>query len=183
LATQVGLSSVHYAIMTEDISTGTTYGTPKPIPGAIAANIEPAVTSTTLYTDDGPDEVANALGEITVTLQVKDLPLETQADLLGYEAPSGGVTIRYADDVAPYVALGFKSLKSDGDYRYVWLYKGKFESPEENFKTKEENIEFQTPTITGKFVKRVSDDQWQNIGDEGDTGFTAGDTWFDAVVS
>jgi phi13 family phage major tail protein len=177
----VGLKDLHYALLITDAGS-TTYGAVKPIAGAISASIDPAVNTSTLYADDGPDEVASALGEITVELQIKDLPLDIQSALLGHETPSGGVVIKKASDAAPYVAIGFKSLKSTGKYRYVWLYKGKFQLPEENYKTKEENVEFQTPTITGKFVKRISDGNWMSMGDEDDTGFTSGATWFNAVA-
>jgi len=178
---QVGLKDLHYALLTTDDDTGTTYSTPEKIAGAITAKVSPTVNTSTLYADDGPDEVATALGEITVELNVKDLPLEVQAALLGHTLGDDGVLIKNAGDVAPYVAVGFKSVKSNGRYRYVWLYKGKFKPPEQDYKTKEDTPEFQTPTISGTFVKRQSDGDWQAIGDEDETGFTAGATWFDTV--
>lgn len=178
---QIGLRDLHYALLTTDDDTTIAYGTPKKIAGAINAKISPKVNTSTLYADDGPDEVANALGEITVEIQVKDLPLAVQAALLGHTLGDDGVLIKNSDDVAPYVAIGFKSLKSNGKYRYVWLYKGKFQLQEQEYKTQEDTPEFQTPTISATFVKRRHDGSWQAIGDEDETGFTAGATWFKAV--
>jgi len=177
---QVGLRDLHYAILTQDDAMGVAYEDPVKIAGAISATITPTVNTETLFADDGPSETASALGEITVELQVKDLPLPVQAALLGHDLENG-VLIRNADDNAPYVALGFRSLKSNGKYRYVWLYKGKFAPPEQQYQTKEDTPAFQTPTITGTFVKREYDDAWQAVGDEDEPGFTAGATWFDAV--
>ena len=187
----VGLRDLHYIKLKKDDDKGVEYdygtgGTDKPkqIAGAINARISPTSNTATLYADDGPDEVATALGEITVELNVKDLPLDVQADLLGHTVTSG-VMYRSADDVAPYVAIGFRSVKSNGKYRYVWLYKGKFNLPEQEYKTKEDTPEFQTPTITGTFVKRIYDDAWQAIVDEDDLDPDNPeidvDDWFDTV--
>lgn len=178
---QVGLRDLHYAVLTSDDSTGVEYDTPKPIVGAINATITPTTNSATLYADDGAAETATALGEITVALNTKDLPSEVQADLLGHEVNSEGVLIRKSTDVAPYVAIGFKSEKSNGKFRYVWLYKGKFQPSEQAYNTKTDTPEFQTPTINGTFVRREFDDAWQATGDEDDDTFTGGDTWFDEV--
>jgi phi13 family phage major tail protein len=179
---QIGLKDLHYAKLTEDTSTTVTYDTPASIAGAISAKVSPAVNTATLYADDGPDEVTSALGEITVELVAKDVPLSVQAVLLGHSIGTDKVMVKKADDVAPYVAIGFKSLKSNGKYRYVWLYKGKFQLQEQEYKTKEDTPEFQTPTLTGTFVKRIKDNRWQSIGDEDATGFTQGAAWFSAVV-
>lgn len=185
---QIGLKDLHYRRITDDTSSGVTYnsensGKPISVPGIINAKITPSSNTVTLYADDGPDEVASALGEIALELTVKDLDLATQAALLGHTLATGVLT-KNADDVAPYVAIGFKSLKSNGKYRYTWLYKGKFNLPEQNYKTKEENLEYQPPTITGVFVKRVWDDAWQAIVDEEELSTTPEidlTEWFDTV--
>jgi phi13 family phage major tail protein len=177
---RVGLRDLHYALLTKDDETGVTYQDPVKIAGAINAKISPKSNTETLYADDGPAETATSLGEIEVELEVKDLPLSVQAALLGHTV-SNGVMIKNAGDTAPYVAMGFRSKKSNGKYRYVWLYKGKFELPEEEFATQEDKPKFQTPKIKGTFIKREYDGAWQAVGDEDETGFTAGASWFDAV--
>ncbi|MFT9848517.1 major tail protein [Aneurinibacillus sp. REN35] len=180
---RVGLKDLHYALLTKDDATGVTYSAPKKIIGAITANVSPTTNTETLYADDGPSDVATALGEITVELNVKDLPLETQAELLGHTLGSDGVLLKNADDQAPYVAIGFRSKKSNGKDRFVWLFKGKFQPNEEEYQTREDSPSFQTPTIEGTFVKREFDGNWQAIGDEDATGFTAAtaQAWFTKV--
>lgn len=178
MATQIGLSHLHYAIMKSDPAGGKpTYESPVHIPGAIEVNINANTSSETLFADDGPMETATALGEIEVEINIADLPLDVQAKLLGHTIENG-VMVRKSSDTPPFIALGFKSLKSNGKYRYVWLTKGKFNIPELNHKTKEDGIEFQTPTITASFVKRESDDVWIAHADEDDTTFTGASTWF-----
>lgn len=182
MAVQVGLKDLHYALLTADTSAAVTYDSPVKIAGAISARISPAVNTATLYADDGPDEVTSSLGEITVELQAKDIPLSVQAALLGHTIGADKVMVKKANDTAPYVAIGFKSLKSNGKYRYIWLYKGKFQLQEQEYRTKEDTPEFQVPTLVGTFVKRIKDNKWQSIGDEDATGFTQASTWFKAVV-
>ncbi|MEY9096284.1 major tail protein [Paenibacillus sp. RC84] len=177
---QVGLNNLHFAKLTKDDDSGAVYETPKRIAGSIMAKISPKMNTETLYADDGPSETATALGEIEVEFEVKDLPLEIQAEVLGHTL-SKGVLIKNADDTAPYLAIGFKSKKTNGHYRFVWLYKGRFELPEQEFKTMEDKPSFQTPKVKAKFVKREYDNIWQVMGDEDVSGFTAGDTWFSQV--
>ena len=104
--------------------------------------------------------------------------METQAELLGHTVESG-VLKKKGGDVPPWVAVGFRTLKSNGSYRYYWLNKGKFATPEEDLKTKGDSIEFTTPTISGSFVKRDSDDEWQRQADADDSeSATAITNWF-----
>lgn len=177
---QVGLKDVYYAIMNTDPAGGTpTYAAPVRMVGAITANINPNTNSETLYADDGPNEVATTLGAIGLELNVVDVDLDTQAALLGHTV-TGGVLKRLASDTPPWVAIGFRSLKSNGNYRYTWLAKGKFQLPEQNNETKGDQINFQTPTLNGSFVKRDSDDEWERHIDEDHVDYVAamGSAWF-----
>lgn len=177
----IGLNNLVYSKLLSDEVGGTvaTYETPELIAGAISANINPNTSSETLYADDGPMDVATALGQVQVELNVADLPLEVQAELFGHTI-SNGVLIRKANDTPPWVAIGFKSLKSNGKYRYTWLAKGKFSLPEQKNQTKGDGVTFQTPTTTGSFVKRDCDQEWERHTDEDTAGFTAsqGTNWF-----
>ena len=58
-----------------------------------------------------------------------------------------------ANDTAPEGALGFRTLKSDGTYKYCWLLKGVFTDPEEENETKGDSINFQSDELTGSFAK------------------------------
>jgi len=179
---QIGFKDLHYALLTVDDDIAIDYSIPIKIAGAIDAKISPKVSTKTLFADDGPDEVSSTLGEIDVEIQVKDLPLDAQAALLGHTV-TGGVLTKNSGDIAPYLALGFKSKKTNGKYRYVWLLKGKFHLQEQEYKTQEDTPEFQTPSIKATFVKRQHDGDWQKIADEDHPDYTAeiGANWFTAV--
>lgn len=168
----IGLKNLVYALLEEDPAFGgkATYGPVKNLVGAITANVNPNSSTETLFADDGPFETASTIGSIGLELGVADLSLEDQAELLGHSIV-GGVMIRKGSDIPPWVAVGFKSLKSNGKYRYTWLAKGKFASPEQANQTKGDGINWNTPTISGAFVKRECDDEWERHIDEDSIDF------------
>ena len=168
----IGLRDVYYAILkTDPVSGVATYDTPVRMVGAISANVNPNTSSSTLFADDGPYDAATTLGEISLELNMADIDVQTQAVLLGHKVEDG-VLKKKGADVPPWVAIGFRTLKSNGKYRYYWLNKGKFSEGEDDLATKGDSVEFKTPKITGKFVKRDSDDEWERIGDEDEDTFT-----------
>ena len=155
MATRIGCDNLVYAIMTkeDDPSTAPTYDAVKDAPGVISININPNASQETLFADDGPMETATTLGKIDVEINKAELTTENKADLLGHSIDAKGGIVYSDTDVPPWVAIGFRTLKSNGKYRYVWLYKGKFTDPEDNNETKGDSINFQTDTIKGQFVK------------------------------
>lgn len=176
----IGVSDLYYALLIDDPLSGTAvYQTPKRIPGVISANVNPNGSNDTLFADDGPYETASTIGQISLELNVADLSIEMQAELLGHTIVAG-ILMRKSSDVPPWVAIGFKSLKSNGKYRYTWLNKGKFALPEQANKTKGDSIEFNTPTISGSFVKRECDNEWERHTDEDCLDYMpiVGSQWF-----
>lgn len=177
--TKVGLEDLYYALLVSDASDGATYGTPVLMAPAITANINPNSNTGTLFADNKPLEVSSQLGNIELELNVADLPLTIQAAILGNDTVASGILYKKSTDTPPWLAIGFKSKKSNGSYRYVWLVKGKFMEPEDNSETQNDSVNFQTPTITGQFCARDYDDIWKKVADEDEATYTnAGDTWF-----
>lgn len=181
-STVIGLRNLVYSIMTKDDFTGVAYNTVKNIIDAMDAKITPKTNSDIVYADDGPSEVITVQGETTVELGVKYLPLDVQADLLGHSIV-GGVLIRKASDIPPYVAIGYKTVKSNNKFRYIWLLKGKFEVPDQENQTKEAKANPKYPKLKGTFVKRNFDDAWIKETDEDYSGYnnSIGANWFNAV--
>lgn len=155
MATRIGCDNLVYALMkTEDTKeTAPSYDTAKPAPGVMSLNINPNSSQETLFADDGPMETATTLGKIEVEIQKNQLKTSEKADLLGHTLDSNGAIVYGDSDVPPWAAIGFRTLKSNGKYRYVWLYKGKFSEPEDNNETKGDSINFQADTISGQFTK------------------------------
>lgn len=155
MATRIGCDNLVYAIMTteETPETDPVYGDVKKAPGVMSVNINPNGSQETLFADDGPMETASTLGRIEVEIQKNELTTENKADLLGHGIDTNGALVYGDSDVAPWVAIGFRTLKSNGKYRHIWLYKGKFTEPEDNNETKGDSINFQNDTINGQFAR------------------------------
>jgi len=182
----VGIDSIFYAIMTpgtDTFDTPAAYGEPKHYAGAIQLTTAPTTNSATLYADNKAVEVATAFGDIPVTLNMTDLPDAVAADLLGSEIDDNGVLVSSAADNAPFVAIGFRALKSNGAYRYVWLFKGKFQPDSTDLSTKTDTPTFQTPTLNATFIPRENDSQWRVRVDADNPGVppTLITGWFDEV--
>ena len=110
---------------------------------------------------------------------MNDLVPSEQAALLGQTQDADGVLYAGENDDPPYFAIGFRALKANGLYRYVWLYKVKFAIPTENHATKGDSITFQTPQLVGTFIKRP-DGYWKadaTLDPDSDTA----QNWFKAV--
>ena len=179
----VGLKHIHYAVISADTAAAgetpgsTTYGTPKKIGNAVSVDINPAINKNSLYGDDMAVATASSMGDITVTLETTDIPLEDLAVLLGSTVDTVNNTITSkSTDVAPYVGIAFESEKHDGGIRCVKLLKGKFAPSQETINTRGENIEYQVPRIEGVFVARQSDGAWKTIKDV--TAGTSTSSWY-----
>lgn len=193
MATRIGCDNLVYALLTtEDTpTTAPVFADPKSAPGVMSININPNATQETLFADDGPMEVATTLGKIDVEIKKNELTTENKADLLGHSIDSKGALVYGDADIPPFVAIGFRTLKSNGNYRYVWLYKGKFTDPEDQNETKGDSINFQADTIKGQFAKLnypVTVDgksirawKYELDGDNPDANTEAMADWFDAV--
>lgn len=185
----IGLTNLVYAIMVDDVPPTTvggddgytTYDSAVRILGAITANFSPNASNDTLFADDGPYETASTLGAMSLELNVADLPPENRAELLGAKYENG-ILIHTSEDIPPYVAVGMSVKKSNGADRYIWYLKGKFTAPDDNNQTKADSINWNTPTITGNFLKRDSDNQWRVSIDTDDTNVQENTktTWFES---
>ena len=125
------------------------------------ANADPDI----LYADDIENDVLYPDTELTVTLEVKELPLSLQAKLLGNKVGTQKEIVEVAGATPPYYAMGFKSAKRDGNDRYVWLVKGRAQPIDEQHHTKEKAPTRQNDTISLTFIKRTKDDVFKYVYD------------------
>jgi len=184
----VGLRDLYIALVTQDDVAAYAAATPQAFAPAVNASHKPKSDSKIQFADDTAFDVLTSEGETKLDLEVTAIPLSMLAIVLGkvFDAATG----RMLDNVGtpPDVALSFRSIKSNGKYKYYQYLKGKFSTPDEDQATKADSPEPKTTKISftaiqttyefdlgdiSKAVKRV-------VGDEDATGFT-GTTWFDAV--
>ena len=175
VSSTVGLKNVVLAPLLTDTDEGHTYGDLQLVAGAIEASVTPDNADPDIqYADDTEFDTLYADPEISFKLKMADIPLSIQEMIFANAIDDNGVLIRTAQDKPPYFAIGFKSEKSDGKFRYVWLYKVRAKPLTENFATKEgKTINRQTPEVEFTAIKRTHDSRYQAVADEGEGGFTA----------
>ena len=172
----IGLDRLYYAPVTEAPATGEeTYGTPVMLAKAISAELSIELAEATLYADDGPAEIIKEFKGGKLALGVDDIGRTAAETLTGAVTDDNGVMISSGEDSGSIVAIGFRAKKSNGKYRYFWLYKVKFAVPSDSLATKGDSITFQTPKIEGTVMRRNKLDgngrhPWKAEVTEGDTG-------------
>ena len=184
----IGLDKLYYAPITEDANGEETYGEPAVLAKAISAELSVELNEAILYADDGAAEVVKEFKSGTLSLGIDDIGAEIASALSGATIDKNGVVISGSDDGGDPVAVAFRARKSNGKYRYYWLYRVKFGIPATNLQTKGDSISFQTPTIEGTIMRRNKLDAfgkhpWKAEVTEGTEGVdqTVIDNWYNEV--
>lgn len=183
----IGCRGVVFAKLKKDDATGVEYETElKSAPGVV----EVALTALTSSDNLGADDVAlyetlNSVDGFDVSITMASLGNDGRAFLLGNTIDSNGVLIESSDDIAPYVAMGLITARSDGSDDYIWLYKGQFVQSDATFRTREKGqVNWQTPTVKASFAPRISDKRIRAIlHSKDEKSQTALKTFFDSVYT
>lgn len=185
VSSTIGLKNMVLAPLTSDTETACTYGDLQLVAGAIEATITPESNDPDVqYADDIEFAVLYPDPELTFTTRMADIPLSIQEMIFGNKLDDNGVLIRTAGDTPGYFAVGFKSEKANGKFRYVWLYKVRAKPLTETYQTKEgTTITRQNGEVEWTAIKRTKDGLYQAIADEDEGGFTAekGTTFLQSV--
>lgn len=158
---RIGLSDLIAFPLKNDEKGNLAYGAPFKIAPAVSASISPTTSADAFYADDIALISNQTISAIEVELETADIKDEIVAKLMGIEIDENGVVLDNVNKVAPKIALAFRSLKSNGQYKYVVLYKGSFGVGEDEYQTKEDSVTFQTTTITGTFLPTVFSGDWR----------------------
>lgn len=181
-----GVEGLVYAEVTEDSTTAYTTGTVKELVGVSEIGKATDTSSETHYYDNAPAIVINSTGADTISIDASAIPFDTLADITGqtYDAATG--TLIEGAIEPKYIALGYKTKKTNGDEVYVWRLKGRFQVPDSTHHTEDDGTDangqslvytgIQTThkfTKTGKGAKAVNVDMGKNLID--------GEHFFDSV--
>ncbi len=174
----IGLDKLFYAKITEDDQGNESYGTPSQLAKAMTADLSVELAEATLYADDGASEIVKEFKSGTLSLGIDDIGPTVASDLTGATIDKNGVVISSGEDGGDPVAIGFRAKKSNGKYKYFWLYKVKFGIPATALATKGDSITFNTPTIEGTILRRNKPDSkghhpWKAELTEGDAAANA----------
>ena len=180
-----GLKDLHYAIITEENETTTTYAEPKKLGPAMALNLVPSINRGNLRADDGVLFSDSAKGPIAVTLNTAYLEKEVEADILGKTIHPNGTISDNVNDNPPYIAIGGRALNARGGYEYFWVYRVKLAPAEDNKETQQETPTYQTPNLSGEAIPRIHDGEekmklWD--GDPTVEDKKIFDEWFNEVI-
>ena len=174
----ISLDKLYYAKITEDENGNETYATPVQLAKAMNADLSVELAEATLYADDGAAEIVKEFKNGTLSSGVDDVGAAVASDLTGATIDANGVVVSTSEDGGDPVAVGFRAKKSNGKYKYYWLYRVKFGIPATNLATKGDSITFSTPTIEGTILRRNKVDgngkhPWKAEVTEGDSAVTA----------
>jgi len=180
----IGLSKLHYAIMTtEDTPTSApVYGTPKRLVGVNSVSISPENDSATLYGDNMALDTKSSTKERTITLEVARMPLEDQAALLGYSYDSSTKKLAVnGDAAAPNVAIMYELDTDENKKWYYVFYKGKFAPSPEDANTRGDTLEYGLHSVEGTFVARMDNKLVYEIKEAEATDTTTATSWYASV--
>jgi phi13 family phage major tail protein len=188
--TAIGVDMVYIAKITQDDSSA--FLTDAPIPLAPVAEISgaPKINQETLYYDDMPAEDLLAEGVTERKIKLSALNPEMEALLTGekFDSVSGRVWDSAAPASSPHFALGYRSQKSNGHYRYVWYLKGRFQKPGYDHATladkataKPVEIIYNAQKTVHKFDQGTRTDGVKRVWVDEDTDNASVATWFNAV--
>lgn len=154
----VGMRELVYAKVLTDTEAGATYDTVKRVPGVQGLSFAPQSNQQQSYGDDGTFCIVNANGDVDGELDLNTVPNEMAVDWFGHRLDANGALVESPDDIASYIAIGFRAAKSDGGDKLVWIYKAYPSQPEKAFKSKEgTSVTIQTSKIKFKGEKRLYD--------------------------
>ena len=158
---KIGLENFLFGILTEANDGTASYGAGIKPGKAVSCNVSISTNDAKLYADNGLAESDTSFQSGTVSIEVDNADLTTQATLLGHTI-TGEEIVRNANDTAPYVGLGrvvTKMVNGAYQYKVEFLNKVKFSEPSQENTTKGESVEFGTTTLEG-IVSTLANGDW-----------------------
>lgn len=182
-----GVSNAVYALVTADTSESITFGAVKDFTGVAEIGRTTESSTEPHYYDNIPAIVIDSVGADEVTVSASGIPLDILAELTGqYYDQATGMMVEQ-EGIAPYVAFGYKTEKTDGTTVYVWRLKGKFSIPATTSSTKNEGTDANGQEIvytgintTHKFTKTGKGARAVNVDTDVNASMTDA-TWFAEV--
>lgn len=142
-------------IATYTPGTGVTYSTGKVVAEARSATLNWNRADGEFYGDDALLDTDNGIRGYTLDFEPTGLSDGVRATLLG-ESVANTSEYYITDDTTPDVGFGYVRVMRDNssgtvvtNYESWWFYKIKFGVTSEETRTKESNIEWRTPTLSG----------------------------------
>ena len=173
-----GISQCYYAVATDNGAGTLTYGTVKPLKGAVSISAEAQGESNTFYADNIAYFTSTANNGYQGDLELALLPDDFRQDVLGEELNANGMYVEKANVPTVEFALLFQFEGDQSATRHC-LYRCVASRPSVSGSTKEESIEPQTETITITAMPRINDEVVKSRCPSDATAYA---NWFTAVT-
>ena len=161
-----GCRDFYIAKLTQNDAKAYVAETPVKLARAIKAKVDEKWSSEKIYSDDGTEEVINSYEGTEIELEVNALAPQDRQILFG-QLYENGFLVKSKDDLAPELALGYRTKRRNGKYEFVWLYCGKFgQGVDDEHETQAEKVTGKSNTIKGDFYDRQKDGLYQIVVDE-----------------
>lgn len=157
----VGFRKVKMAPWKNDNSYGEAFQFGK----GIGLQVSPNYAEGSLYADDQQSEYDKEFRYADVTLNTNTIPKTARETMFGHTETEEKGTQYKSGDESTYVGMGWISVeKVDGVRTFTgnFMHKVKFSEPSEDYTTKGENIEYKTPSISGRAIAQ-SDEVWKSV--------------------
>ena len=170
--------------------TSITYSTGAVVAEARAATVTWDRADAEFYGDDALLDTDNGVRGYTIDFEPTGLSDAVRKGMLGEDLASSEYSI--TDEVPPDVGFGYVRVMRDDTggsvntvYEGWWYYKVKFGVNSEEARTKERNIEWRTPTLSGKGtgVQLSAGDTLTFAVHESFSSLSAAKTWLKAKAS
>lgn len=156
--------------ITSEVAGVPTYGPMKYLPGLREINVTPNSEQGEFYAEGGLWETDIAFSKVDVSINIADLSPEDYMFLTGATAGEDGGFIDSANDEAPYIALHYEKVLSNGVVEYATLFKGKLTKPEDAAATSEGSSNYQPKSLAGVFMALQNGD-WRYVIRSNDAKF------------
>lgn len=146
-----GVDNLVYAKLISDsngAAGGLMYGDVKPLSPVAEIGRTTETSSESHYYDNKPMIVISSTGSDELSLTVAPLGIATLADITGYTFDEETGTMIEGERKEEYFALGYRTKGTDGKYRYVWRFKGRFNIPDETSATEDDGTTTNNTQLT-----------------------------------
>lgn len=156
----VNVSRLYVAHLKIETDESITYDTPRYLEGVKQIGIKPKQNSDPYYHEGRKVLEEQTLQDVKVTMNITDLTDEDECYVMGHKLAKTGGVIKNDNDIAPVLAILYKSEKSQGIDKYGILYAGTFGLSDEDIKAKEGKSNFQAKKIEASF-RPLRNGLWQ----------------------
>ncbi|WP_092921286.1 major tail protein [Romboutsia hominis] len=147
----VNVSKLYVAHLLTETDGSITFDIPRYLEGVKQIGIKPKQNSDPYYHEGKKVLEEQTLQDVKVTLNITDLKDIDECYVMGHKLAKTGGVIKNDNDIAPTLAILYKSEKSQGIDKYGILYAGTFGLSDEDLKSKEGKANFQAKKIEASF--------------------------------